>query len=104
MDNRGTCPCPDPKEIDEQINETKDDIVKNMVLPVKGAVQGGLGGFFLGCLASLEIGCVEGGLPAAAVGALGGLIEGSAEELYDNTKLLLKLRKLLKSIPPGCPH
>jgi RHS repeat-associated protein len=24
MDNRGTCPCPDPQEIDEKINEAED--------------------------------------------------------------------------------
>jgi len=104
VDNRGTCPCPDPQEINEQIEEAKDEMVQNMVLPVKGAVSGGIGGFILGCMASLEVGCLEGGIPGAAVGALGGLIEGAGEQLYEDTKLLLKIRKLLKSIPPGCPH
>ena len=104
VDNRGTCPCPDLQEIDEQINEAKDEMVQNMVLPVKRAVNGGVGGFIMGCLASLEVGCVEGGVPAAAVGAFGGLIEGSAEQMYEDTKLILKIGRLIQSIPAGCPR
>jgi len=103
-DNRGTCACPDPEEINEQIEEAKDEMVQNMVLPLKGLVRGGVGGFILGCMASLEVGCIEGGLPGAAVGALGGLIEGAGEQQYEDIKLMLKVRKLIKSIPPGCPH
>jgi RHS repeat-associated protein len=98
VDNYGTCDCPDPKAINDQISDLEDEMVNNLSLPLKGALKGGVGGFILGCFASLEVGCVEGGVPAAAVGALGGLLEGSAEDIYRNTKIVLKIRKLKHSL------
>jgi len=91
LDNRGTqamCACPDPNDIHEQLEEIKDEMVENIVLPVKGAVTGGVDGFIIGCVTTFEVGCVEGGLPVAAVGALGGLrrCRGNLQEYQTSTK------------------
>jgi hypothetical protein len=100
-DKYGTkCGCPDPKEAREEIEQAEDEMVGNMILPWKRAVAGGVSGFIIGCLVTSEVGCLEGGVPGAAVGALGGLIEGGGEQFYRNTKILLKVRK---DIPSGCP-
>jgi len=76
---------------------------QNMILPWKRGVAGGVCGFVIGCLVTTEVACVEGGVPTAAVGAMGGLIEGAGEQFYKNTRLLLKISKHMKDIPPGCP-
>jgi RHS repeat-associated protein len=103
IDNYGTtCGCPDPQQFDDEIDQAEDEMVQNLFLPLKRAGLGGINGGIIGCLVASEVGCVEGLVPGAIVGALGGLIEGGGEALYDNTVLLLKIRKLIKNRAAPC--
>ncbi len=95
--------CSDPQEFDDEINQAEDEMVQNLVLPLKGAARGAIGGAIIGCVATIEVGC-EGAVPGAIVGGLGGAIEGSGEAIYEDTVLLLKINKLIRNRPAPCSN
>ncbi|HEV2287376.1 MAG TPA: RHS repeat-associated core domain-containing protein [Candidatus Acidoferrales bacterium] len=70
--------------------------------PLKAAVAGTVSGAVIGCVTTVEVGCVEAAVPGAVVGFLGGLLEGTAVQLYHNYVDTRQIINQLKSSLAAC--
>jgi RHS repeat-associated protein len=80
----------------------QDSIFDNKFLVFQEGAATAIGGAAIGCVTTIEVGCVEGAVPGAIVGFLGGAFKGGFETIYRNTSALIQAKRQYHQDLAGC--
>lgn len=87
-----------------KFNDTVDEtIFNNTFLPFKSLAKGTTSGAIVGCVLTVEAGCVEGAVPGALTGAFGGVLEGAGEAVHHDITAYRQAKAQLKKDLASCP-